>query len=358
MLTRGFNQVVLRPEDLRASREDFEVIGVFNPGAARLGRDVVLLVRVAERPRARQDNRLYLPRYDAELRQVVVDCSPESDFDTSDPRVVRSHVDGRSRVTSLSHLRVIRSRDGRAIDSREDGGLWPETPWEEFGIEDPRITAIGQMYYITYVAVSRHGVATALASTRDFCTFERHGIIFCPENKDVVLFPETIQGQFAALHRPSGGARFSPPEMWLAYSPDLRHWGRHARLLGGEFDWESNRIGPGPPPVRLEAGWLAIYHGNRRSAHAGEVADYCAGAVLLDAHDPSRILARSREPLLAPETDFERQGFVPNVIFPTGLVESGDALLLYYGAADSSTAVVEVSTAEVLTSLAPWPAAS
>ena len=103
---------------------------------------------------------------------------------------------------------------------------------EEFGLEDPRITQIGDRFYITYVAVSRHGPATALASTTDFKTIERHGIIFCTENKDVVLLPERIGGEYVAIHRPVGDMPFSRPEMWTARSPDLIHWGRTSIFSG------------------------------------------------------------------------------------------------------------------------------
>ena len=106
----------------------------------------------------------------------------------------------------------------------------PDSEIEEFGIEDPRITKIDQTYWITYVAVSRHGAATALASSDDMVTFKRHGLIFCPENKDVVLFPQRIDGEFVALHRPNPNSHFSPPQIWLARSPDLMHWGKHAML--------------------------------------------------------------------------------------------------------------------------------
>src|SRR5258708_37360122 len=144
-----------------------------------------------------------------------------------DIRVVQRKRDTLVRLNFISHLCVVRSRDGRRIDSIEPTCLRPENQYEEFGLEDPRITRIGDTFYITYVSVSRHGVATALASTADFKAFKRHGIVFYPENKDVVLFPEKIGGHYYALHRPNAATRFSKPEMWLASSDDLVHWGQH-----------------------------------------------------------------------------------------------------------------------------------
>ena len=225
-------------------------------------------------------------------------------------------------------------------------GPWDES--EEYGVEDPRITYIDGRYWITYVAVSCHGAATALASTTDFRTFQRHGIIFHPENKDVVLFPEKIGGAYFALNRPRVRTEFSRPEIWIARSPDLIHWGAHQHVDTGGGDWQSGRVGAGAPPFRVPGGWLEIFHGNRHPTQPAEVGTYYGGALLLDADDPARVLRRTPEPFLVPEMDFEVNGFVPDVVFPTGVVQEGDTLLVYYGAADTSTAVAEFSQRELL----------
>jgi len=221
--------------------------------------------------------------------------------------------------------------------------------YEEYGVEDARVTRIGDTFYITYVAVSRHGIATALASTTDFETFERHGIIFCHENKDVVLFTEKIDGKYVALHRPSSG--FNAPEMWIGHSPDLVHWGNHKHLMGSDFEWGNERIGAGAPPVRISEGWLEIFHGNRKPEHEGEHVCYTAGAALLDAEKPHRVLKRSRGPLMAPKTDFETTGFVPNVVFPTGIIIENTIVTIYYGAADTVIGMAKFSLPEILSSL-------
>jgi len=350
MVRRLFERLLLEPQDLPPSREDFEVIGAFNPGAVRLGDEVILLVRVAERPREQRSGWTALPRWDAE-EGLTIDWMPDEQLEPLDPRVVRLKSDGLIRLTFISHLRVVRCGDGRSVESIDGACFRPASILEEFGVEDPRITPIGDRVYFTYVAVSRHGAATALASTKDFETFDRHGIIFCPENKDVVLFPEMIGGAYASLHRPNGATPFTIPEMWLARSTDLLHWGGHTPLQRGCADWETGRIGAGTPPLRTPEGWLEIYHGNRRSTRPGEVGVYSAGAMLLDLADPTRVLRRSAEPLLVPTADFERHGFVGGVGFPTGIVETGETLLLYYGAADTSTAVVELDRSEMLATL-------
>jgi predicted GH43/DUF377 family glycosyl hydrolase len=343
-------QVLVRPADLSPLRDDFEVLGTFNPGAVKTPEGVTLLVRVAERPREVRPGFTGLPRWEVG-GGVMIDWVANDELESIDPRVVRRKSDGLARLTFTSYLKVARIPNGRQALSWDGVVFSPASPLEEFGVEDPRTTLLDGRCYFTYVAVSRRGVATALASTADFRTFTRHGVIFGPENKDVVLFPEKIRGEYLALHRPSGSAGFARPEMWLAQSPDLVHWGQHRFLAGVGLGWDSGRIGAGPPPLRIAEGWLVLYHGNQRPQRLGDVGEYSAGVMLLDHADPSRILRRSSMPLLPPEADFERNGFVPNVVFPTGIVAEGRSLFVYYGAGDTCSAVVQVSLDEVLASL-------
>jgi predicted GH43/DUF377 family glycosyl hydrolase len=141
--------------------------------------------------------------------------------------------------------------------------------------------------------------------------------------------------------------------MWLASSPDLLHWGSHVPLDTGGGRWQSGRVGAGAPPIRLEDGWLEISHGNRQPSKPGEVGTYYGGALLLDLENPARVTRRTVEPFFQPEVDFEVNGFVPNVVFPSGIVREGPALLIYYGAADACTAMVEFSLPDLLGALAP-----
>jgi len=161
----------------------------------------------------------------------------------------------------------------------------------------------------------------------------------------VVLFPESIDGQYYALHRPS--SPFSQKnEIWLAQSPDLLCWGNHRYVMGlGKAAWDQAKIGPGAVPFKTEQGWLEIYHGVDTHER------YCLGAVLLDAQAPWRVLARSRHPILAPEESYERDGFFGNVVFTCGLLFEDDMLKTYYGAADTSMCYVEIPLDDVLKSL-------
>jgi predicted GH43/DUF377 family glycosyl hydrolase len=229
----------------------------------------------------------------------------------------------------------------------------PAGRYEAFGVEDPRLTRIDDRCYFTYVAVSEYGVVTSLASTVDFKSFQRHGIIFCPDNKDVVLFPEKIDNQYVALHRPSTQGSFGIPEIWIARSLDLTHWGSHQRLLGAEVAWATAKIGGGTPPIRTNRGWLTLFHGHAKpdESGTGRVGQYAAAALLLDLEQPERVIGFSPQPVMAAEQPFERTGFLPDIVFPTGLVRHEDRLLVYYGAADTATGVAQYSLSDLLASV-------
>jgi predicted GH43/DUF377 family glycosyl hydrolase len=334
---------IITPAMLRPSRADFEVVGVFNPAAIRFNDDVLLLLRVAEAPIDRSATRIVAPVFDPATNRISEErwSAGTPGLDLSDPRVIV--FEGKSWLTSISHFRVARSRDGIHFDVADTPALSPATALESFGVEDPRITRIGETYWINYTAVSPAGIATALASTRDFATFERHGIIFPPNNRDVTIFPDQIDGRYMALHRPMPEG-IGEPAIWIASSPDLRDWGDHRYLAGARRGkWDDAKIGGGAVPFRTDEGWIAVYHGVSTAPM-----EYALGALLLDANDPTIVLARSRDPILRPETPYEREGFFGGVVFTCGLVPDGDGIRVYYGAADGVTAVADLSLAEIL----------
>lgn len=336
---------VIKPQDVKPSRDDFEVTGVFNTAATRLGEQVILLLRVAERPVSANPDMAYAPIYDVEKQQIIFKefDKNESANDFSDPRLIVKA--NQTYLTSISHLRVARSSDGISFEIEESPGLAAYTKYETFGLEDARISLIDGTYYINYVAVSPAGVATALASTNNFVKFERHGIIFCPDNKDVVIFPEKVNGKYYAIHRPASGL-FQKNDMWTAESNDLICWGNHKYLMGPSAKgWDCNKIGAGAVPVRIEAGWLEVYHGVDNNQR------YCLGAVLLNADKPWKVLARSTEPIFEPMEDYERSGFFSNVVFTCGLLCEQDKLKIYYGAADTYICYAELDLKGVLASL-------
>lgn len=350
MLDRLYTHCMIRPGDLPPSSESMRVVGTFNPGAAAFGEGVVLLVRVVEQPVQTRVGYVASPRIDPE-QGVVIDWLDESEYHCQDPRTLTHKKTGLTRLRFLSYLKVVHSSDGKTANDYAGPVIAPQGPNETYGIEDPRITRIGSTYYITYVAVSPHGVATGLLSTTDFATFRRHGLIFCPENKDVVLFPEKVMGEYVALHRPSGSMKFQPPEVWLARSPDLSHWGTHTCLLGSDGQSMADRLGGGTPPIRTREGWLTIYHQSDKKQHTDAVGVYSGYAMMLDLDNPAKVIARSGGPIIAPTELFEQQGFVDNVVFPTGIVERDDEVLVYYGAADECVGVTAFSREALIDSL-------
>ncbi len=338
---------ILAPHKIRPSRPDLEVVGVFNPATTQQGDDVVLLLRVAEAPRKATESDVIAPIFNANTGQLDFRHwkTGTAGLDVSDPRVIV--FDGKSWLTSISHLRVARSRDGIHFDVEPLPALAPATELEAFGCEDARITLIDGTYWINYTAVSSLGIATALASTRDFVRFERHGIIFPPNNRDVTIFPERIGGRYVALHRPMPEG-IGEPTIWCASSPDMLSWGEHKFVACARAgSWDDAKIGGGAVPFRVKEGWLAVYHGVSKSPM-----QYALGALLLDARDPSIVLARSDKPILAPHARYEREGFFGGVVFTCGLIRNEDVVRIYYGAADGVTAVADLSLAEILGGLA------
>jgi beta-1,2-mannobiose phosphorylase / 1,2-beta-oligomannan phosphorylase len=340
---------ILRPEDIGPSRPDFEVIGVFNAGVARFRDEVVLLLRVAERPIAERQDVVLSPIYDADTGELTLQPfardDPRNDF--SDPRLILRQ--GETYLTSISHLRLARSRDGIRFQVADEPALGPANEYETFGLEDPRIARIDEAgpptYYVDYVGVSPLGVTTCLASTRDFRSFERHGVIFHPDNKDVVIFPARIGDKFYALHRPHSSL-FLRNDIWLAESPDLICWGRHRHLMGTRNGlWDETRIGAGAVPFPTGKGWLEFYHGADHNNR------YCMGAVLLEGEEPWKILARSESPLFEPQADYEQAGFFGHVVFSCGLLFEDQTLKVYYGAADTSICYAEIPLADVFRNL-------
>jgi predicted GH43/DUF377 family glycosyl hydrolase len=258
----------------------------------------------------------------------------------------------------FSHLTCARSRDGATnwvVDHHPSLAYDEAHPEEEWGVEDPRVTFVEELghWIVAYTAFGRGGPGVSLARTEDFETFERLGVAMAPEDKNAVLLPRRIGGDWVLFHRPS---TTTGADVWLSRSSDLRHWREPevvlSRRQGGW--WDSARIGMGPPPLETEHGWLVVYHGVRQTVAGGL---YRAGLALLDLDDPAVVLRRSEEWVLGPGADYEVSGDVPNVVFPCGLIhhEESDKLFLYYGAADTRIGLATASRADVLEYLLACP---
>ncbi len=340
---------LITPRDVKPYHAGFEVIGVFNAGIARYRDEILMLLRVAERPLQESGGRVRVPFCRPGSGKLeILELDPGNPrYDYGDPRVVRDVADGMgfAYLTSISYIRIARSTDGRRFQVDDEPFLYPAGPLESYGIEDPRVTEIDGVYYIHYAAVSPVGIGVSLVSTEDFRSVARHGMIFSPDNKDVAIFPGKIGGKYYALHRPTTRST-GKPEIWIAESDNLLQWGNHRHLLGLRPGmWDGSRMGAGAVPFRTDKGWLELYHG------ATPENRYCMGAVLLDLEDPSRVIARSEKPILEPEMDYEKRGFFGDVVFSCGALAEGDTVKMYYGAADTFMACAELSLREILDSL-------
>ena len=213
--------------------------------------------------------------------------------------------------------------------------------YEEFGVEDPRITYVDGEYLITYSAYSRHGVRIGLAKTKDFNTVERYSLITEADYRNVVIFPERFNGLYARLDRPH--SEISPWSVWISYSPDLKYWGGSKLIMKPvQYHWDEMKIGPGAPPIKTDKGWLNIYHGVFPTMD-GSV--YRLGVAIHELNDPSKIIGVGDDWILQPEEDYERTGYVHNVVFSCGAVPEEDgSIKIYWGAADT---VMCVGTAQI-----------
>lgn len=226
-----------------------------------------------------------------------------------------------------SHLALATSENGVDFKVSPQYAFSPShlEPNSEFGVEDPRITRIGKEFYIPYTAFSDQGPAVGLAKTTNFKRFKRLGIILPPDDKDAVLLPEKIKDKYFLYHRPS-----TTKSIYIAYSKDLVHWGDHKLVLKPKpGSWDSEKVGAGAVPMKTDKGWLHIYHGvSGRS--------YRLGVALFDLKDPSILIRRSENYILAPEMDYEISGGVSNVVFTCAAIPEDDGeVKVYYGAADS-----------------------
>ena len=257
-----------------------------------------------------------------------------------------------TRIT-YQELDTLPASDGYTFTRNSGMATEPVEEYERYGIEDPRLFQLESRTYFTYVVPSDYvrefpTVSSALATTEDYHDFKRLGIITprLHDDKDVVYFstkmPRTSgdldssneqDGKcYFSLHRPSSwvGSSYGvdKPSIWLAESSSLTSFQKYSILLKPEQDWEAAKVGAGPPPIRTKRGWLVIYHGVSNSKV------YRAGAAVLDLDEPNRVLGRSIRPILEPEKEYETNGDVNNVVFPSGACVIDDKLFLYYGAAD------------------------
>lgn len=254
----------------------------------------------------------------------------------------RSHLD-----TGRSIIGLAESEDGFKFKVGSEPFMVPSKEekffeYEEYGVEDPRITQLEGTYYITYSAYSRHGVRIGLAKTIDFASVERIAFITQADYRNTVIFPEKINSRYVKLDRPHSD--ISPWSIWISFSKDLKYWGDSKLVMKPvKYHWDEMKIGPGAPPIRTEKGWLSIYHGVFPTMD-GSV--YRLGVALHKLNDPENIIGVGDRWILQPEDQCELVGYVHNVVFCCGAVAEDDgSLKLYWGGADNvmcvGTAVID-----------------
>ncbi|MFQ5796562.1 MAG: glycosidase [Candidatus Bipolaricaulia bacterium] len=265
----------------------------------------------------------------------------------------------------ISSIGCATSEDGINFTRFERPVIEPRDPFDRYGCEDPRVTRLTldgkPLYLITYTALPTpafHGSTwtVALASTEDFRTYHKYGVIIpgvvVAKDKDAVIFPELINEQIVMLHRIEPNIqiiRFDSLEQLT--HPDEAFWRAHVAsldqftLMKPMYEWETEKIGAGPPPIKTPEGWLLIYHGVSRE-HSGLI--YRAGIALLDLEDPARVIARLPHPVLEPEMEYEKVGDVPNVVFPEGALVKDGELYVYYGGADKTCCLATAKLVDLL----------
>ncbi len=348
--------LLIKPEMIKPSSKQLKIIGTINPAAARRkDGKIVLYVRVIEQLIKLEDKRYcYSPRMVGKNRyKLKIDkfdkaiVTKNSDFDIN-------FKDGTKRLTFVSHLRkVLLDESGFKILSIDKRPTFYGTVNDaELGVEDPRIIKIEDKYVMTYVSLSRkENISTSIAFSKNLEDWERKGIIFGEQDKDVVIFPEKINGKYVAYDRPEGNFQFSPPHIWIAYSDNLISWGNLKAInLLKKGDESYGRIGPGCPPIKTDKGWLLIYHTVEEIP--GQIYTYCGSFALFDLKNPKKLIAKA-ENVLVPAQDYEMKLYQQKrIIFPTGIVEDKDSesVLIYSGGGDVVTSVRKISLKEIMAS--------
>lgn len=239
----------------------------------------------------------------------------------------------------VSRLGYAVSYDGINFMRLDKPIMTNDTEQELRGVEDPRIVKIDGIYYMMYIAYGGRyegDFRICLATSTNLIKWEKKGIVLDETNKDASLFPEKIDGKFVMLHR-----RY--PDIWIAFSDDLQTWYGHTPIMKPiPGNWDSVKVGIAGPPVKVKDGWLLIYHA------ADENSVYRLGAALLDLSDPTKVLARQKEPILEPELEWERNGYVPNVVFSCGNAVKDDTIYVYYGGADTVMGVAVLEMKDIV----------
>ncbi len=374
------DKIIFSPNDIKEEFKSLEkeigqkteIIGTFNPGLTNLPNgNVLLMVRVAEALKDWETKESILsPRFDVKSNKYVIDAYPKKAVTLNDPRLftIRQN-NGTSalRLTSLSWLLPVELNpdDMKVVKVHHDKKIVPTRKIEEMGLEDPRITLIDNRYYMTVVSVSSNRISTSLYTSEDGISYRFKDIIYEHQNKDIVLFPEKIDGKYYALTRPEGNnisigyphqeRYLAGPFISSASSLDLIHWKPCENIIKPleKQDKHSTRIGPGAPPISYEFKgkkyFLELFHGVERS-EINTIGKYQTFAMLLNKENLHEIHAISKQPVLQSSSVLKNQIhgnllIEEDIVFTTGIVvnESNDNYIIASGELDTATRITVVS---------------
>lgn len=251
----------------------------------------------------------------------------------------------------MPQLHVGRSDDGYKWEVNDDEIHWKDEQgkdWQSKFAYDPRLVRLDDTHYIMW-CTDFSGPTIGLGRTQDFEGFTRLENVYIPFNRNGVLFPRKVNDEYLMLSRPSDNGHTPFGDIFISASKDLVYWGKHRKVMcaTGDSWWQSVKIGAGPIPIETSEGWLMFYHGVYGSC-SGFI--YSIGVALLDLETPSKVLYRTEDYILTPEEEYETVGFVPNVAFPCASLHDPDSgrIALYYGAADTYTAIAYTQVEELV----------
>ncbi len=364
MCRRVSEQPLIRASDIVPSDPRLLVIGVFNPAFLTLDGRPALVVRIDERPRDRitEFNRadgkktidvIYLSSVGKlEIRSVTVPADFDQEREAILPNAARrpsTNMEPELYLSFMSHLRVA-IFDRNRIVVGERPVIFPSDIYTQYGCEDPRATNVDGKACVTFSGIGHFGATGCLAFLSTHGSAKEQHVLLGPDNKHCTLFPRRIRNDYAMLTRPLTRSTVAHDGIWLMRAPDLFHWGTPTPLFEPRPSlWDSERVGPGPSPLELPEGWLVLYYGVDRDQ------SYHLGAAILDAHDPSRVIARTEHPVLSPLLDWERKGRRADTVFACGaqMLDDGETVRIYYGASDSFVGAADLALSTLRGALVP-----
>lgn len=369
MKANDVDKIVFSPQDVDLSfspirnklKLDTFILGAFNPGLTRLpNNNLLIMVRIAESlSKPIKGDKFSAIRWSLEQGYVIDEISL-SELDTSDPRkyVFKNYSNKTYCLTSFSWLLPVElNEDGtQIVKIHYDKIIEPEKEYQEFGVEDARITKIDNAYYMTACAVSSSRHSTILYLSKDGLNYNLLGVILDHQNKDMVIFPKMINGLYYSLTRPTGDHYFQTnyisenmtgPSIKMAQSPDLLHWKpvEDFNIKLKRNTLLSNKNGGGATPIETEDGWLILFHGVEQN---GVIGIYRTFSCLLEKNHPYKILSINYEdPVLESKSslteDFENIKYISDVVFTTGVENHNDKYIIASGEIDLCCRITHIN---------------